>query len=70
MNYVTIIQLNSSIMGRRTTYTTDHGEEINPGGHSPFIYRVLDDDEARRGALTVCIHPIHSKYKIGPVNTH
>jgi hypothetical protein len=52
------------------TYTTDHSEKINAGGHGPFVYKELDEAEGLRAALTVCIYPIHSKYKIGPVNTH
>lgn len=51
-------------------HTTNYGKEINAGGHSPFIYKALDDAEVHRDALTVCIYPIHSKYKIGPVNAH
>lgn len=43
MNYVAGIELTSDIVGRKMTYTTDHGKQVNPGGHGPFVYKALDD---------------------------
>ena len=51
MNYGTVVQLTPSTGGRRTTYTTDHGKNINAGGHSPFICELLDDAEVIKGLL-------------------
>lgn len=70
MNYATNIQLASDAGGRKITYTTNHSEQINPGGHSPFTYRALDDAQVHRGVLTVCIYTVGSQYEISPVNAH
>lgn len=43
MNYVASIELTSDIVGRKMTYTTDHGKEVDPGGQGPFVYKALDD---------------------------
>jgi hypothetical protein len=42
MNYAANIELNSDIVGRKIAYTANHGEQVNPSGPGPFIYKALE----------------------------
>jgi len=70
MNYVVGVELTSDVVGGEMTYTTNHGEQVNPGGHGPFVYKALGDAWVCRGGLTVRVYAINSQCEISPVNAH